>query len=123
MGAGGSQEAEYSLRGDLPAGEWHLAADGIVTQPVDVRFEVFVRRADTTEVALVEWAQHFDPLGGGNFRAQPYDATASGPAVTFTPGDQLILRYTGTNSAFAMAYQPNGDGERAGGRIPFLDLP
>ncbi len=123
MGAGGSQEAEDSLRGDLPAGEWHLAGDGIILQPVDVRFEIFVRRADTMEVPLVAWDKHFDPLGGGNFMAQRYDATATGPAVTFEPGDQLILRYTGTNSPSTMAYQPNGDGAAAGGRIPFIDLP
>ena len=123
MGAGGSQEAEFSLRGDLPAGSWHLAGDGIITQSVDVRFELFVRRADTTEVALVAWDHHFDPLGGGRFTAQAYDATARGPAVVYTAGDQLILRYTGTNSVFAMAYQPDGDGAGAGGRIPFVDLP
>ncbi len=123
MGAGGSQEAEFSLRGDLPAGSWHLAGDGIITQSVDVHFELFVRRADTMEVALVDWNHHFDPLGGGRFTAQKYDASADGPAVTFLAGDQLILRYTGTNSAFAMAYQPNGDGASTGGRIPFVDLP
>ena len=53
MGAGSSQEAEYTLRDDLPAGAWHLVGDGIITQAVDVRFELFVRRADTTEVPLV----------------------------------------------------------------------
>ncbi len=123
MGAGGSQEAEFRLRGDLPAGEWHLAGDGIILGPVDVRFELFVRRADMTELPLVAWDKHFEPLGGGNFMAQRYDATARGPAVTWIDGDQLILRYTGTNSPFGMAYQPNGDGAGAGGRIPFIDLP
>lgn len=123
MGAGRSQEAEYLLRGDLAAGEWRLVGDGIISQPVDVRFEVFVRRADTTEVPLVMWDHHFDPLGGGNFDAQPYEATASGPAVDIGDGDQLIFRYTGTNSVFDMAYQPNGDGARADGRIPYLELP
>ena len=123
MGAGRSQEAEYTLRGDLRAGEWELVGDGIITQPVDVRFEVFVRRADTTEVPIAMWDRHFDPIGGGDFSAQAYDATAEGPAVDFVAGDQLILRYTGTNSAFDMAYQPNGDGFRADGRIPYIDLP
>jgi hypothetical protein len=111
------------LRGDLAAGEWHLAGDGIITQAVDVRFELFVRRADTTEVPLVMWDHHFEPLGGGRFDAQAYDATAIGPAVDVGDGDQLVLRYTGSNSTFAMAYQPNGDGFRANGRIPFVELP
>lgn len=123
MGAGSSQEAEYTLRDDLPAGAWHLVGDGIVTQPVDVHFELFVRRADTTEVALVAWDHHFEPLGGGRFDAQAYEDTAAGPAVDFVAGDQLILRFTGTGSTFAMAYQPNGDGFRAHGRIPYVDLP
>lgn len=123
MGAGGSQEAEYALQGDLPAGSWHLAGDGIILEAVDVHFEIFVRRADTMEVPLVDWTRHFDKLPNGQFTAQKYDATADGPAVTFTPGDQLILRYTGTNSTFTMSYQPNGDGAGAGGRIPFIDLP
>jgi hypothetical protein len=123
VGAGRSQEAEYLLRGDLAAGAWRLVGDGIISQAVDVRFEVFVRRADTTEVPLVMWDHHFEPLGGGNFDAQPYEVTANGPAVDVGDGDQLILRYTGTGSAFEMAYQPNGDGPRAKGRIPFLELP
>ena len=123
MGAGSSQEAEYLLRADLPAGAWTLVGDGIITQPVDVRFEVFVRRADTTEVPIVMWDHHFDPLGGGRFDAQPYEATASGPAVDVADGDELVLRYTGTGSAFDMAYQPNGDGFRANGRIPYVALP
>ncbi|HVV88744.1 MAG TPA: hypothetical protein VHE35_37120 [Kofleriaceae bacterium] len=123
MGAGSSQEAEYSLHADLPAGTWHLAGDGSITQPVDVRFEIFVRRADTMEVPIVAWDHHFEPLGNGNFQAQTYDATGDGPAVTFEAGDQLILRYTGTSSASMSAYQPNGDGPIGGGRIPFIDLP
>lgn len=123
MGAGSSQEAEYTLRDDLPAGAWHLVGDGIITQAVDVRFELFVRRADTTEVPLVAWDHHFEPLGGGVFTAQPYEATADGPAVDVGAGDQLIFRYTGQSASAAMAYQPNGDGFRASGRIPFVELP
>lgn len=123
MGAGSSQEAEYTLRGDLRAGEWHLVADGIVSESVDVRFELFVRRADTTEIPLAEWSTHFDRRPDGTFAAQPYEARADGPAVDVLDGDQLIFRYTGTNSQFPMAYQPNGDGFRANGRIPFVDLP
>ena len=57
------------------------------------------------------------------FTAQRYDASADGPAVTFQAGDQLILRYTGASAASTTAYQPNGDGAGAGGRIPFIDLP
>jgi hypothetical protein len=122
VGAGRSQEAEYTLRGDLPAGEWKLAGDGIILEGVDVHFEIFVRRADTTEVPIVEWQHRFERLPQG-FMAQAYDAEAEGPAVTFVEGDQLIFRYSGAGSVSTMAYQPNGDGDRAGGRIPFITLP
>lgn len=72
---------------------------------------------------MVDWTKHFDRLAAGQFTAQRYDATGDGPAVTFTPGDQLILRYTGASATSTSAYQPNGDGATAGGRIPFIDLP
>jgi hypothetical protein len=38
-------------------------------------------------------------------------------------GDQLVFRYTGTNSASTMAYIPNGDGPSANGRFPYILLP
>lgn len=123
MGAGRSQEAEFLLLGDLPAGEWRLVADGIIVFSVDVRFELIYRSAGT-DTAIGTWDQHFDPLPEG-FDAQAYEVTVDAPAFTFVDGDQLIFRYTGSNTepSQEMAYIPNGDGALANGRIPFIDLP
>lgn len=123
MGAGRSQEAEFLLLDDIPAGTWRLVADGIIVYPVDVQFDLIYRRpsGDTT---IGTWNTHFDPLPQG-FDAQPYEVTVAAPAFDFAQGDQLIFRYTGTGTEpnQPMAYVPNGDGFRANGRIPFIDLP
>ena len=125
MGAGRSQEAEYLLLDDLPAGQWRLIADGIIVFPVDVTFEILVRPGDgSPDVPIAMWQRHFDPLPMG-FEAQAYEVTADGPFVDQQPGDQLIFRYTGNNTEATktMAYIPNGDGAEANGRIPYMVLP
>ena len=48
---------------------------------------------------------------------------AQAPAVDVEEGDLLIFRYTGQSAELGMAYVPNGEGDRTGGRIPFIDLP
>ena len=123
MGAGGSQEAEFRLLDDIPAGTWTLVADGIITYPVDVEFELIYRRP-SGDTAIGTWNQHFDPLPQG-FDAQAYEVSIDAPAFSWTDGDQLVFRYTGTGTQpnQPMAYVPNGDGFRANGRIPYIDLP
>lgn len=123
MGAGRSLEAEYLLVDFVPAGEWTLVADGIITAPVDVTFEILWRRDGRDDVLLASWMTHFEPLGGGSFDAQAYEVTAVGPRVDREPGDRLVFRYTGTGTDVPMAYVPNGDGARHNGRIPYIDLP
>lgn len=123
MGTGSPQEAEFTLRADVPAGEWLLVADGIITQPVDVTFELLWRKASGgPDVTIGTVMHHFDPLPAG-FDAQAYEMRFSGPALTDAAGDQLIFRYGGANTTTPMAYIPNGDGRLANGRIPFIDLP
>ncbi|MCB9562289.1 MAG: hypothetical protein H6709_08440 [Kofleriaceae bacterium] len=123
MGAGRSQSAAYELVADVPAGTWTLVADGIITDSVDVTFEILWRKASGTDVPIVTWQQHFDPLGGGNYDATPYEVTGDGPAITYAAGDQLVFRYTGDGTTTQMAYIPDGDGALANGRIPYIDLP
>lgn len=123
MGAGRSQEAEFTLLDDLPAGEWRLIADGIIVFSVDVTFEI-IHRGASGDTLIAMWQHHFDPRPVG-FDAQAYEVTANGPAIDQQPGDQLIFRYTGNNTEATqtMAYIPNGDGAEAMGRIPFIVLP
>lgn len=122
MGTGSPQEAEFTLLADVPAGEWLLVGDGIITRPVDVTFELIWRRRDAGDLAIATFQHHFDPLPSG-FNAQPFEARMVGPALTDAAGDQLILRYSGANTDTPMAYIPNGDGFRTMGRIPYVDLP
>lgn len=124
MGAGSSQEAEWTLVADVPAGEYRLVADGIITSPVDVTFELIWRVPGAADVVLATWNQHFDPLPVG-FDAVPYETTATATAIDFEDGrgDQLIFRYTGNNSPSPMAYVPNGDGPTHMGRYPHIVLP
>jgi hypothetical protein len=122
VGPGGSREAAYDLKAGVPAGAYHVICDAIVIRPVDVTFELLWRRgaADTT---VATWSQHFEPLPGGVFEAQPYELDQAGTAIDFKGGDQLVFRFTGANTTSEQAWIPNGDGATANGRIPNFTLP
>ena len=95
----------------------------MIIAPVDVTFEIIWRTAGGQDTVLTTWDEHFEPLGGGNFDAQPCQLTADGIAIDFAPGDQLVFRYTGDGTDLTMAWIPAGDGELVNGRIPYIDLP
>lgn len=122
MGTGGSQEASFDLVAPVPAGTWHVVADGIVIQPVDVRFDL-LRRRGADDAVLASWTHHFEPKGGGDFSATAYEVDQAAPRLDYAPGDALVFRFTGTGATAASAYIPNGDGARTQGRIPRLELP
>lgn len=122
MGAGGSQEAAYDLKASVPAGTYHFVLDSIIIRGVDVTFDLIWRR-DTTDTTLATWMQHFEPLPGASFDAQPYEVDMPAVAIDFVAGDKLVFRYSGANTTSAEAYIPNGDGELANGRIPNITLP
>jgi len=48
---------------------------------------------------------------------------AQAPAIDAQTGDQLVFRYTGSNTTGVEAYIPNGDGPNSNGRIPNITLP
>lgn len=122
MGSGGSQEAEYDLKASVPAGAYHVICDAIIIRPVDATFDLIHRRG-TTDVVLATWTQHFEPLPGGDFDAQPYELDVDAPAIQFQDGDQFVFRYTGANASTSMAFIPNGDGRLTNGRIPNITFP
>ncbi len=122
MGPGGSQEAEYSLKASVPAGTYHVICDAIIIRSIDVTFDLVWRR-DGADTTLATWMQHFDPMPGGTFRAQPYELDVDAPAIDHAPGDQFIFRYSGANSTSTNGFIPNGDGALADGRIPNIRLP
>lgn len=121
MGAGGSQEAKFSLVASVPAGTYHFVLDSIIIRPVDTTFDLLWRRG-TTDTTLASWTLHFEPLPG-SFDAQPYEVDMTAQAIDFQPGDQLVFRYTGANTTSTDAYIPNGDGFLSNGRIPNITLP
>ena len=122
MGTGGSQEAEYDLAAGIPAGTYHFELDAVIISPVDVTFDLLWRRG-ATDTTLTTFMEHYEPIGGGNFDAQPFEYDQTAPAVDFKAGDQLVFRYTGANATASMAYIPNGDGVNSHGRIPSITLP
>ena len=123
MGAGGSsQEAAYALKASVPAGTYHLVLDSIIIKPVDVTFDLIWRQG-ATDISLATWTQHFDPLPGASYDAQPFEFDEPCGAINFKAGDQLVFRYTAANTTSLEAYIPNGDGVHANGRIPNIQLP
>lgn len=106
----------------MPAGTYHINCDAIIIRSVDATFELIHRRGDQDTV-LSTWMQHFEPLEGGVYEAQPYEIDQVAPAIDFEDGDQFVFRFTGSNSTAMQAFIPNGDGALAGGRIPNITLP
>jgi hypothetical protein len=124
VGSGGSPEATYTLKADVPAGTTHFILDAVITAPVDMTFDWIWRHASgSADTVLAEWTEHYDPLGGGNFDAQPFEYDEPSAAVSFAAGDQLVYRYTGANTNSNQAYIPNGDEQLSKGRDPNITLP
>ena len=129
MGPGGSQkDAAFPLRASVPAGNYHVVCDAIITgpAPIDVTFSLIWRHGfGAPDTSLVEWSRRFDPLPGGGFDAQAYEVDMAAPAIDFKRGDQLVFRYAGNgpSTALAESFIPNGDGPNADGRIPNITLP
>lgn len=122
MGPGGSQEAEFELVADVPAGTYRLICDAIVIRPIDVTFDLVWRHAGG-DTLLATHTRHFEPLPNGVIGAQECEVELEAQAIDRAPGDQLIWRYSGANSTTSMAWIPNGDGPLTGGRIPNITLP
>jgi len=124
VGAGGSQEAPFTLKAPVAAGTYHLVVDAVITASIDVQFDLFWRHADgSPDTVLAEWNEHFDALGGGNFMAQPFEYDEDCAAIDTVKGDQLVFKYAGIGGATNEAYIPNGDGHFSNGRIPNITLP
>lgn len=104
----------------MPAGSWQLVADGIITHEVTVKFDLLFRHK-SQDTVIGTWQQTLVPRPVG-FDAQPIELTIDAPAFNVSAGDQLVFRYAG-EMGLAMSYIPNGEGDRAKGRIPFVTLP
>nr|ACX33966.1 hypothetical protein [uncultured bacterium RM35] len=125
MGLGESREAPYTLKAAIPAGTWHLVGDGeLITQQVEVRFDIVWRTAAGVSTTLASVTHLFDPAPPGNpFNGVPFETDVTGIAAPASPGDKLILRFNTIGGAPGGSYTPNGDGMLAGARVPNLTLP
>jgi hypothetical protein len=123
---GQSHEAKYLLSGPIKAGSWHLVGDGIVFDPVDVQWDVLLRKADGSDTTIVSWSHHYDPPAGSDkYVAVPFEADGDGIRVDAKGNvDSLVLRITATGGPpDTYLFIPNGDGANAGGRIPNITSP
>lgn len=134
MGVGDSLEATYALRGPVPAGVFRLVGDGILAGEgvtfMDVRFDVLHRPAEAGggEALLARFENRFVRDLNARFRAVQYERAAEGwgtppPAGSSGSPGSLVLRVTALDGSVGGSFILNGDGDRAGGRIPRLDLP
>jgi hypothetical protein len=92
----------------VPAGTWHVIADAVVNEEVDVLFELVLRRAGS-DTTLASWTQHFAAPSGLAGIYVPVELDVDVPALDTQDGDQLVYRYTGTNAADPTAFEPNAD--------------
>jgi hypothetical protein len=122
VGLGESQDAPFDLLASVPAGTYHVECDAIIIGTVDVAFSLIWRRGQT-DTTLATWMQHWEPLPGGSYLAQPYELDVTAPAIDYRAGDQLVFRYAATTTTTPDAFIPNGDGSHASGRIPSITLP
>ncbi len=108
----------------MPAGTYHLVLDCIIIQPVDTTFELIWRRGGSDTAIITPFTEHYDPLGGGQYAAQPFEYDQQGIAIDYQAGDQFVFRYTANGSSDMNVYEPNGDGPGSNdARDPNITLP
>lgn len=124
MGAGGSQEAPFELRGPIKAGTYHFVLDSIIINPVDTTFSLLWRHADgSADTVLTTFTEHYEPIGNGVYEAQAFEYDQDCAAVDAEGGDELVFVYSAPADSPAASYEPDGDGKFAMGRIPNIALP
>jgi hypothetical protein len=126
LGVGRSQEAAFTLRAAIPAGQWHLVGDGyLIRGQMGVRFDVIWRAAARADTVLATATHTFAelPVGPTQNDAVAFETDLTGIAAAARPGDLLVLRFTVITGDLTGNYTPNGDGPLARGRYPNLTLP
>lgn len=127
----GYVEAAYVLRAPIAAGNWGVVGDGILAgaDRVIVRFEARLRPQgglsgdDSHDMVLARTENTFLRNTANPFGAVPFRGQMLGVAGAATAGDLLVFRATVIGGDTGTLYILNGDGSKAGGQIPRLDLP
>jgi hypothetical protein len=89
---------------------------------VDVQFDV-LWRAGGVDTTIASVTHHYDQDPNGRFNAIAFETDLDGEAANARPGDKLVLRMSTPTTTVAIAWLPNGDGYKTGGRVPSLKLP
>ena len=88
---GQTMEIAYTLRGALPAGDYHLSVHGY-QQSMDAQLHADIlyrqRNGDQQAIASTDGA----PPGDGGVAAGSIDAVLPGAAMPATCGDSVVLR-------------------------------
>ncbi|MSP59813.1 MAG: hypothetical protein EXR72_05630 [Myxococcales bacterium] len=98
MGVGHPLELTYPLPGPLPAGAYHLFADGVIVGRPTARFEILWRRAGAADTPIVAFTHAYvlpsTDAGTPSSGALQYDAIADGAPIAARSGDQLAFKVT-----------------------------
>ena len=103
----------------MPAGAYHLIADGVINAQPLVRFDVAWRHAGQ-DTPLATFTHQY-PMGS----SATYEQSASAGAFPSAQGDLLVLTITTLDGAPASSaeYIPNGEVTSATARDLTLDIP
>lgn len=127
----GYVEASYALRAPLVDGTWGFVGDGILAggERIRVRFEARLRPQDalsgddSRDVVLAQVEHTFVRDATRPFGAVAFSGLGAGRSTSSQVGDLLVYRATVVDGDPGTMYILNGDGQKAGGSIPRLDLP
>lgn len=115
----------YRLSGPIPAGSYHLIADGFISDEPVVRFELLWRRQGTSDETPIVTFEHRYPAPPITF--SQYEETQRGTEVPARDGDLLVLRMSlvGGSPQDQAAYVPVGEIQDApaGARFLTFDIP
>jgi hypothetical protein len=113
------------LSGPIPAGDYHLIADGFLSDAPLVRFELLWRRRGSSEDMPIVTFEHQYPANPVTF--SQYEETRRGEQVPSSGGDLLVLRMSliGGAPQEQAAYVPVGEIFEApqGARFLTIDIP
>jgi hypothetical protein len=97
----------YALPGPIPAGGYHLVADGYVSGGPEIRFDVAWRRAGTGDASIVSFDHPYPTTPQG--AVAQYEETKMGGAVAAQSGDLLVLTLSLVGADASQEYVPIGE--------------
>lgn len=108
----------YRLLGPIPAGNYHIVADGLIAGMPQIRFDV-LWRTQTGDQTIVSFTHQY-PSGA----SAQYEASKMGAAQRAQAGDLLVLMVTVLGPTSSAVYVPFSEElPRPTARYLTLDVP